>query len=106
MFNLRFEDGKIIFDLTLFLLNLILKVVDIFLLIPEQEYQILGKDIALIIIQECQLGCGALDRNPGLGNVIGHLLSLVVGFSRAVVVREFGETAVGLDPLATVTDVG
>jgi hypothetical protein len=55
MLDFGFEDSKVILDFTFFFFDLILKVVNIFLLILEQENQILRKDIALIIVQKGQL---------------------------------------------------
>lgn len=55
MLDFGFEDSKVILYFTFFFFDLILKVVNIFLLILEQEDQILRKDIALIIVQERQL---------------------------------------------------
>ena len=65
MLHLVFQYYKIVFYLTLLLLNFFLKMIDIPILIPEQKHQILGKHLILIsLIQEPQPTTRTIHRQP------------------------------------------
>lgn len=67
--KLCFEDSEVILNSSLFLFDFIFEVMDIFLLVLEQENEILREHFALVGIEIRQLGVRTTDRKPRLRNV-------------------------------------